>query len=165
MRRTDAELWQTEGMVRKKKEVTTEPEFDIFEGDDYADLSLSQQKALIEFFKNNGRIVATCRAAKITRATWYNWKNNDEQFKRALKEMVLLRRDELEAAMHEFAFAGDSELIKFLMKAYDRALYDDAFARQERAFEKGAMPADVALPVRALLVRDVAPGEKKEDES
>lgn len=148
----------------KKAKDQPEPEFDIFQGDDYADLSLAQQRALIEFFKSNGKIVATCKKAKITRATWYNWKNHDEQFKRALTEMVQLRRDELEAVAHDLAFSGDTELIKLLLKAYDRALYDDAYARQERAFEKGAMPAEGYIPVRAVLVRDAAPGEERKDE-
>ena len=50
-------------------------------------------------------------------------------FQRALKEMVQLRRDELGGVAHDIAFRGDVELIKLLLKASDRALFDDADAK------------------------------------
>ena len=62
----------------------------------------------------------------------------------------------------DLALSNVTEFIKPLLKATVRALYDAS--RQERAFEKGAMPAERYIPVRAVLVRITAPGEERMDE-
>lgn len=58
-----------------------------------------------------------------------------------------------------------------MLKAKRRALYDDAYARQERALGKGLQPvSEHLIPVHPVLVRDDEPavtrevGVKKEPE-
>jgi hypothetical protein len=150
-------------MARKTKAKTQEaqePEFDIFQDDNLADLSTLQRAALTAFIKSNGRITTTCKEAKITRATWYYWKKSDERFRQVLAEIDEFFTDELESAAHSFAMAGDATLIKFLLEAKRRGQFDGAYVKQERALEKGLQPPGTSTtPIYVELVRGRGPEE------
>jgi hypothetical protein len=124
---------------------------------EFQGLSLKQRAALKGWLASNGSVPEAVKAAGVDRSTWYHWKKNDPDFLRALELLDEMDADDLEHQANTFARAGDTTLLIFLLKAKRRAKYDDAYARQERALEKGLQPAEHFVPVRALLVRDAEP--------
>lgn len=146
-------------MARKKQEEPQAPETteSDFLKKEFAGLSIKQRAALKGWLANLGSVPRACEAAGIHRATWYEWKKNDPDFLRALQLLDEMDADDLEHQANTFARAGDTTLIIFLLKAKRRAKYDDAYARQERAFEKGVQTPESFVPVRAVLVRDEEP--------
>ena len=157
-------------MARKKNHDEGHEEFQLLTEDDsfksdFDGCSPNQIAALTGFIQAIGNVAAACQIANISRQTWYQWKRNDQNFQRALESVDEFFADQLEAAAQQFAFKGDSVLLIFMLKGKRRAKYDDAYARQERAFEKGALPADMITPVRAILVRDEPPERVKQQEA
>ncbi len=116
------------------------------------------------------QVSETVRAVKrllegANRAIWCYWKKNDPDFLRALELLDEIDSDDLERVASTFARGGDTTLIILLLKAKRRAKYDDAYVRQERAFEKGLQPPDGGfVPVRAVLIADTPPSGVAKDE-
>lgn len=155
-------------MAKKKRQKEESEEFELLtESDcsknDFEGCTVDQIAALTGFIQSIGNVAKACQFAKISRQTWYHWKKHDDNFQKALLAVDEFFADQLECAAHQFAFKGDSTLLIFMLKGKRRAKYDDAFARQERAFEKGLQPqGENLVPVRAILVRDEPPQRVKE---
>lgn len=155
-------------MASKKKQLSDEESQPIESADsdflkkEFAGLSPRQRAALKGWLTSFGDVQQATKAAGVDRSTWYAWKKNDPDFARAFEFCDEMDADDLEHCAKRFSREGDTTLLIFMLKAKRRALYDDAYARQERAFEKGLQPlGDNAVPIRAVLVREAEPWKKE----
>lgn len=104
----------------------------------------SDKKIVKIFLKNNMRIHPTCKALKISVATWYNWlENNDnlrEQVQTAREEM----KDKIEKTLIERAEAGDTQILLFLAKTQlrDRG-YGETETSQNNTQVNIVLPEDI----------------------
>jgi hypothetical protein len=117
-----------------------------------------KQVAFLEaLVKRKGNVTAAAKVAEISRGQVYEWRNTNPTFEAEYQ----LTRTKLEEFLFEkvveFAELGDITACIFALKSLNRARFDDAYARQERALEKGLQPAEGFVPVRAVLVRDPEP--------
>lgn len=122
------------------------------------ELSPKQTAFLEALVKRRGNVTAAAKVADISRGQVYEWRNTNPVFEAEYQ----LTRKKLEEFLFEkvieFAEMGDITACIFALKSLNRGRYDDAFARQERAFEKGLQPQEGGfVPVRAVLVRDEPP--------
>lgn len=130
----------------------------------------ANQKAFLEaMVKRRGNIAAACKLADVSRSQVYIWRKEDPDFEQLFQETRVELTEFLFEKVCELGEMGDTTLLIFALKSLDRARFDDAYARQERAFEKGLQPqGDNLVPVRAILVRDEPPamvnGAAKEQE-
>ena len=76
-----------------------------------------EKKQFIELLnQNSGIISATCRAAKISRYTFYEWYNKDTEFAELVDDVKELQKDFCEAAILKKIREGDSTMIIFYAK-------------------------------------------------
>lgn len=154
-------------MARKKDKEPQPP--DLTEANDPKKAFSPKQTAFLEaLVARRGNVTAAAKVAEISRTQVYEWRNTNPAFEAEYQ----LTRKKLEEFLFEkvvgFAELGDITACIFALKSLNRARYDDAYARQERAFEKGLQPQDGGfVPVRAVLVADAPPagvgsGEVKE---
>lgn len=81
-------------------------------------------RALVKY-RELGTVLSACKAANISRDTWYRWKADDPAFAAlviAADEDVL---DDLEEAAHERAKESSDTLLIFLLKSKRRAVFGD----------------------------------------
>jgi hypothetical protein len=110
--------------------------------------------------KHRGNVTAAAKLGDIARCQVYEWRNTNPVFAAEYQ----LTRKKLEEFLFEkvigFTELGDITACIFALKSLNRARYD-AYARQERALEKGLQPAESFVPVSAVLVRDTEPAGVK----
>jgi hypothetical protein len=78
-----------------------------------------KKKSFIEAWENSfGNITVACKALKMSRQTFYDWKNEDEVFKQALKdaEPGEIFLDFAESALQNKIRKGDTTAIIFALK-------------------------------------------------
>lgn len=75
------------------------------------------KKKLISALENNLGIVTTaCKQAGVARSTYYNWYNNDKDFKKAVDDVDDQTLDFVESKLHEKIKDGDTTSIIFYCK-------------------------------------------------
>lgn len=65
-----------------------------------------RQKQFLKTFRESGNIKHSCKVARISRTTFYNWRDQDEKFQVALAEAEKDADDTLEFAAYERAVKG-----------------------------------------------------------
>jgi len=73
--------------------------------------------------RKTGNISASCRAADISRTTFYNWRKNDEDFAAAVLVAMEDAVDVLEAEARRRALVGSDTLLIFLLKGAKPEVY------------------------------------------
>lgn len=78
---------------------------------------MRSKKKFLEIFKKKlGNISLSCRAFGIERRTFYNWYNNDPDFRAAADDVKEVRKDFIENAFTQRIDAGDTAAIIFALK-------------------------------------------------
>lgn len=81
-----------------------------------------------------------------SRKTFYVWRNDDKEFAEAWDEAYNIRgKESLEDHALDMAYAGDSKMVMFLLKARDPAKYANFGALGGGSFNIQITPADEAL--------------------
>ena len=80
------------------------------------DMVEDKATALAAFKKSHGNVSAACIGAGISRVTFYNWYNNDTDFKAKADEIKEERKDFIESALDKRIAAGDTAAIIFAAK-------------------------------------------------
>lgn len=65
-----------------------------------------RQEQLLKAFRESGNIKHSCKVARINRTTFYNWRDQDEEFRAQLVEAERDADDTLEFAAYERAVKG-----------------------------------------------------------
>lgn len=75
------------------------------------------KKAAVEsLYANNGNVTAMCRALKISRTQFYQWKKDDKEFSQAIDNVVEYNIDKVEDALMRQIEKGDTTAIIFFLK-------------------------------------------------
>ena len=74
--------------------------------------------------KTLGRVLAICNSIGISRGTYYNWINNDPEFKKAVDTIKISRLEDIEDAMCLRAVKGDVSAGKYILK-YNHLKYKE----------------------------------------
>lgn len=83
-----------------------------------------KQKAL-RVYMLGGTISDACKAAKVTRQTWLNWKAKDQKFNDLVETFYEHSTDLLEQEAERRALEGSDQLLTFLLKGRRRQTYGD----------------------------------------
>lgn len=76
-----------------------------------------RKKKFIEKFKKTlGNVTATCEAIKIARATYYNWRDEDPEFRAAADETAESVLDMAESSLYKQVQSGNPTATIFLLK-------------------------------------------------
>lgn len=79
-----------------------------------------QAKQKVEFIdafaKSLALVASACRKVGITRATFYNWYNEDKEFAEKIDEIKELSKDSVEARIYSKIKDGDTAMIIFYAK-------------------------------------------------
>lgn len=82
-----------------------------------------KKNKFVEFYSSDevrGNISLTCQAVGIVRQTYYNWLENDEEFRNAIKESKLVLCDDMEGVLINKAASGSTaELIYWLKNNHE----------------------------------------------
>jgi hypothetical protein len=81
--------------------------------------------AFLASLRNWANVRAACHAAGIHRATAYAHREADAAFRAAWDDALEDACDLLEAAARGKAYAGDGDMIRWLLKAHRRRIYGD----------------------------------------
>lgn len=79
-------------------------------------MAKNKEKFLEVFEKALGNISVACRNFGIIRATFYDWYNNDADFRKKADEVKEVRKDFIESALDARIRAGDTAAIIFASK-------------------------------------------------
>lgn len=79
-------------------------------------MELKKQKLIEALTKCHGLVTLACKSAGVSRATYYNWYNNDDEFKEAAVEVQELQGDFVESKLLENINANDPTSIIFYCK-------------------------------------------------
>lgn len=79
-------------------------------------MAKNKDKFLEVFEKALGNISVACRNFGIIRATFYDWYNNDPEFRKKADEVKEVRKDFIESALDARIRAGDTAAIIFASK-------------------------------------------------
>lgn len=106
--------------------------------------TISDKRIVKIYLKNNMKIHPTCKALKISVATWYNWLEASPY----LKDMVQTAREEIkdriEKTLIEKAESGDTQILMFLAKTQlrDRG-YGEQLENQNNTQVNIVLPEDL----------------------
>lgn len=105
--------------------------------------------ALLEALSNNcGIVSASCKAAGISRATFYEWYNDDEEFAEKVDDIKELQKDLCEALILKKMKEGDTTMIIFYAKTQ---MKDRGYS--ERREITGANGEDLIKPQEVDLTK------------
>lgn len=81
----------------------------------------AEKRRLIEALtKTHGLITLACKNAGVSRQTYYNWLNSDEEFKESAVEIAEMQKDFVESKLLENINANDPTSIIFYLKTKAR---------------------------------------------
>lgn len=105
---------------------------------------IAEDKAsLLEALSNSSGIISSaCKAAGISRVTFYEWYNNDEEFAEKVDDVKELQKDFCEALILKKMKEGDTTMIIFYAKTQ---MKDRGYS--ERKEITGANGAELIKPV------------------
>ena len=85
-----------------------------------------KKRFLNNFAKSLGIISTACKLTKITRQTYYNWINTDNEFKECVNDIQEAQKDYVESKLIENIDKNDTTAIIFYLKtkAKDRGYTD-----------------------------------------
>lgn len=75
-----------------------------------------QKKVLQALEKTTGLVASACKAAGITRTTFYNWYNTDPEFRSKVDDISELTKDFVESKILQKIKSGDTTAIIFYAK-------------------------------------------------
>ena len=80
------------------------------------ELTTFNKELFLKYFENSRGVIAiTCEKVQISRATYYNWMNNDPEFKSAVNTILKSRPDVLFDRMFNEAVNGNVSALKFML--------------------------------------------------
>lgn len=103
---------------------------------------LYKEKLLIALEKNLGIVTAACKEVGISRDSYYDYYNNDEEFKRKVDDINEIAIDFAESQLYKKIKEGSERSILFLMKykgrgrGYKESIDIDAHIRIEQPLLK-----------------------------
>jgi hypothetical protein len=91
---------------------------DTKKSDEFEEDALSaKQKAFLAIFEENlGIVTASCAQAQISRAGFYKWKQENEEFSKAVDEIEAVTLDFVESKLHARIQDEDTTAIIFYLK-------------------------------------------------
>lgn len=123
--------------------------------------------SFLRVFRASGNASAAARAAKVSRKTVYEWRDEDADFRADFEHAREQAVEMLELIARQRALGGSDRLLEFLLKAHKPEVYGDrlrimrdidkeAEALRERALAEGLSPEDAQRAVEefeAILAR------------
>lgn len=88
-------------------------------------LNEKMKEFLIMFQKNSGRIQDTCEKAKTSRATYYRWLEENEEFKQKVKETNESLKDFVENKIIKHVKSKDAKISADMCKFYAKTKMKD----------------------------------------
>ena len=106
---------------------------------------MRDKEKFLEVFANNlGNVQDSCKAAGIARKTYYNWKNNDDEFAQAVEEIQEGLIDMAESKLLDTIKSGKTNEILFYLKT--KGKYRGYVERQEITGADG-MPPKIEIEI------------------
>lgn len=96
---------------------------------------------LTNFEKSLGVISTACKQTKITRQTYYNWINSDDEFKEQVNDIQEAQKDYVESKLIENIEKNDTTAIIFYLKTKAK---DRGYTNKEE-IEVSTKPQDLFL--------------------
>ena len=75
-----------------------------------------KEEVLRKLNNNSGIVASACKAAGISRYTFYEWKKNDPEFAEKVEDIIELQKDFCEALILKKMKEGDTTMIIFYAK-------------------------------------------------
>lgn len=75
-----------------------------------------KEEVLRQLNNNSGIVASACKAAGISRYTFYEWKKNDPEFAEKVEDIIELQKDFCEALILKKMKEGDTTMIIFYAK-------------------------------------------------
>ena len=75
-----------------------------------------KEEVLQQLNNNSGIVASACKAAGISRYTFYEWKKNDPEFAEKVEDIIELQKDFCEALILKKMKEGDTTMIIFYAK-------------------------------------------------
>ena len=109
---------------------------------------IDKKKGFLEVFeKALGNISVACANYGIDRKTFYNWYEDDEEFRKAADAVKEIRKDFIESALDKRIREGDTTCIIFAAKTQCK---DRGYVETERKEIAGKMDIDTNIDVARL---------------
>ena len=109
---------------------------------------LDQKAAFLKVFEDAlGNISVACRNFGLDRGTFYNWYEDDPDFRKAADAVKEVRKDFIESALDKRIKEGDTSAIIFAAKTQCK---DRGYVETERKEIAGKMDIDTNLDVQKL---------------
>lgn len=105
---------------------------------------MKDKEAFIKLYKEHKTISAACEAANISRVTFYEWKNNDEDFAQRIVEIDESRIDYVEGKLFENIDANKTNEILFYLKT--KGKNRGYVERQEHQID-GGFPTKIEIEI------------------
>ena len=105
---------------------------------------MKDKEAFIKSYKEHKTISAACEAANISRVTFYEWKNNDEDFAQRIVEIDESRIDYVEGKLFENIDANKTNEILFYLKT--KGKNRGYVERQEHQID-GGFPTKIEIEI------------------
>lgn len=112
----------------------------------------SKENAIKALEQNLGIVTIACRAANISRKTFYKWLKEDEEFKAAVQDVYEMQGDYVENQLLKNIKAGDTSSIIFYCKT---RLKSRGYVEKK---EQEVM-LDTKQPINISIVRDKRCGD------
>jgi hypothetical protein len=125
---------------------------------------IAQDKFIAEYFANGGRKKAAADKCEIGWTTVKEWFKEDEEFRERVEEFRDVWCDNLRAVALKRASEKSDTLLIFMLKSLQPETYHDELRIRKWEHDRGLTGGLDNLPVRAVLVREAPPWEKKEEE-
>ena len=105
---------------------------------------MKDKEVFIKSYKEHKTISAACEAANISRVTFYEWKNNDEDFTQRIVEIDESRIDYVEGKLFENIDANKTNEILFYLKT--KGKNRGYVERQEHQID-GGFPTKIEIEI------------------
>ena len=105
---------------------------------------MKDKELFIKSYKEHKTISAACEAANISRVTFYEWKNNDEDFAQRIVEIDESRIDYVEGKLFENIDANKTNQILFYLKT--KGKNRGYVERQEHQID-GGFPTKIEIEI------------------
>ena len=105
---------------------------------------MKDKEVFIKSYKEHKTISAACEAANISRVTFYEWKNNDEDFANRIVEIDESRIDYVEGKLFENIDANKTNEILFYLKT--KGKNRGYVERQEHQID-GGFPTKIEIEI------------------
>ena len=120
----------------------------------------SRKKAVLTALALTGVVTAACKAAKVDRATFYRWREQDPVFAAQCDDAFQSALDLIEMRAMTMAAAGDGPMIRFLLSRRRPEVYGD----KSRDKGEDEEPPENALPPVFIFKFAGRPEEAEERE-